>query len=138
MDRNKALALLLLFGDSDEGDQGTSKRSCWVREQLARRHEHGEFATWFAEEKLNAGAFHAFFRMTPDRFEEILEVIAPHIQHKRTNCRDPIPVAERLAMTLRLVPVSADSCSQVMAIKLCSRMYPLVCVSFLTVLMGIT
>ena len=106
MDRKKAIALLLLFGDSDEGDQGTSKRSCWVREQLARRHEHGEFATWFAEEKLNAGAFHAFFRMTPDRFEEILEVIAPHIQHKRTNCRDPIPVAERLAMTLRLVPIS--------------------------------
>ena len=105
MDKQKAMALLLLFGDSDDCDesQGTTRRSCWVREQLANRHLHGEFVTWFAEEKLNAGAFHSFFRMTPNRFEEILEAIAPNMMHSRTNCRDPTPAAERLAMTLRLV-----------------------------------
>ena len=38
--------------------------------------------------------------MTPDRFEEILEVIAPHVQHKKKNYRCLILAAERLVITM--------------------------------------
>ena len=97
--RKKALCLLMLF-DEEEEDRRT-RPSVWVRESLARRGEHGEFSTWFAEEKLNAGAFHSAFRMTPTRFEEILYIVGPRLVRQTTNYREPICPAERLAITLR-------------------------------------
>ena len=101
--KKKALCLLLL--DMEERDAISTKRShsVWVREELKRRGEHGEYATWFSEEMLNAGAFHSAFRMTPTRFEEIQELVGHRLQHENTNFREAIPPAERLAITLRWV-----------------------------------
>ena len=68
----------------DEEEVRKARRSVWVREALTRRGEHGGFATWFAEEKLNAGNFHSAFRMTPTRFEEILGIVGLLLQ-RQTN-----------------------------------------------------
>lgn len=97
--RKKALCLLTLMLTEEE--ELPRSRSVWVHKSLARRSEHGEFRTWFAEEKLNAGSFHSAFRMTPERFEEILELVAPRLTRETTNYRKPICPAERLAITLR-------------------------------------
>ena len=100
--RKKALCLLaLMMSGEEEESEHPRRRRVWVNESLARRHEHGEFHTWFSEEMLNAGNFHSAFRMSPARFEEILQLVAPQLVRQTTNYREPISPAERLAITLR-------------------------------------
>ena len=93
---NRALCLLTLMLDDEEEKRS---RSIWVRESLARRSKHGEFETWFSEERLNSIFFHSAFRMTPCRFEEILEIVALRLTRQTTNFRQPISPEERLAQS---------------------------------------
>ena len=122
LNRKKALGLLLLLeygegienrqdqeegpnasGSGEEQEQHTrqARRRIWVREELQKRGQLGEFSTMFAEERLNAGAFHAAYRMTPTRFEELLSLVGHRLQRQATTFRIPIPPAERLALNVR-------------------------------------
>nr|CAI5830063.1 unnamed protein product [Callosobruchus analis] len=38
--------------------------------------------------------------MTPETFDQLLNLVAPKIEKKNTNYRKPIPAKERLAITL--------------------------------------
>ena len=40
-------------------------------------------------------------RMTPNRFEHLLSLVAPFIQKRTTRFREPISPPQRLALTLR-------------------------------------
>ena len=42
----------------------------------------------------------SFFRMSPERMEHLLQLVAPLITKKDTNCRNAIPADERLMLTL--------------------------------------
>ena len=39
--------------------------------------------------------------MTPQRFDYLLSLVAPHLQRPATKMREPIPPAERLVLTPR-------------------------------------
>ena len=49
-----------------------------------------------------------YIRMSPERFEHLLQLIGPQISKKDTRLRKAIPAAERLALTLRYL-ASGDS-----------------------------
>lgn len=63
----------------------------------------GEFHCLVQELRLDTERFQCYFRMTPDQFDYVLGLISPTVTKLNTNYRDPIPAAERLAITLRWV-----------------------------------
>jgi len=46
-------------------------------------------------------AYTNFLRMDATNFDELLNLVAPKIQHQDTSCRLSISAAERLSVTLR-------------------------------------
>lgn len=101
-----ALALLLLLecgeeSETSECNNNPRSRKVWVREALQKRSHLGEFVCHFQEERVNGAEFFAVNRMSPERFEEILAIVAPRLQKQDTTYRKSIPPAERLALTVR-------------------------------------
>ncbi|KAJ8926620.1 hypothetical protein NQ314_020984 [Rhamnusium bicolor] len=54
-------------------------RRWWVRPIMARREEHGDFATLFQELKEDPVLFFRYTRMNVPTFYELLHLISPHI-----------------------------------------------------------
>ncbi|XP_035220975.1 protein ANTAGONIST OF LIKE HETEROCHROMATIN PROTEIN 1-like [Stegodyphus dumicola] len=57
-------------------------------------------------------SFFNFFRMTPQKFDELLSVVGPRITMKATSFRNPISAQERLAITIRFL-ASGDSMTNI-------------------------
>ena len=73
----------------------------WVRSFLQKRDQH---STYVLVRELALGDREMYFRymrMTPNRFEHLLRLVAPAITKMVTNYREPIPPDVRLALTLR-------------------------------------
>ena len=87
----------LLFLAFLEEEQRTRR---WVREPYLRRQEEGEYSHLNLE-RGNPDFFYGAYRMSPQRFDEIMSLIKPYIGKKQTNFRKPICEEERLAITLR-------------------------------------
>ena len=89
--------MLLFLALSSEN----TKRKIWVRESLSHRSTRGEYATLLREARNSPEEFYRSYRMTPGRFDELLEFVAPRLKKEDTNFRAAIREAERLAMTLK-------------------------------------
>ncbi|XP_043212254.1 putative nuclease HARBI1 [Amphibalanus amphitrite] len=95
---NESLRRVLLIRRLRERQQ----RRQWVRPVLLRREQCGEFHTLVQELRQHDPEGHRrYFRMSVIEFDEILVKIEPAITKQTTHLRDPIPAAERLAVTLR-------------------------------------
>ena len=51
----------------------------------------------------DSASFHGGYRITPATFEELVQLVGPHIEKQATRFRDPIGAQERLGMILRYV-----------------------------------
>ncbi len=65
------------------------------------REEKGEFIDVVLRLREFPNHFHKYFQMTVNQFDELLNLLEPHIRKKRTNYRKPISPAQRLAVCLR-------------------------------------
>ncbi|KAL9977992.1 hypothetical protein ACROYT_G015463 [Oculina patagonica] len=85
----------------------------WIREYLKKREKYGQFHTLFAELRLSDREyFFRYIRMSPERFEHLLTLVAPYIQKKACRSCDPISPAERLVVTLRYLATGDSQQSQ--------------------------
>lgn len=105
--------LLKLQQDEDEVLQHwltnkPPKRRFWVQEIFKKRKLKGEFASLIMQAKMSdEEMFFQMFRMTPTKFEELLQYVAPHVICDSTR-RESIKPDERLCITLRYL-VTGDA-----------------------------
>ena len=90
--------LLTMLPDSSASNP---QRSVWIRDSLGDRKSFGEFTAFWEKERSHAEEFHAAYRMSPARFDELLGRLHASIKHQDTRFRMTISPAERLAMTTR-------------------------------------
>ena len=107
MDQNKALLLALLVAKKrelqKEGKLKIRKHRVWVRKILTERKSKGEYHVLVKELKLfDHEFFFKQFRMSPTRFEELLQLVGPVIT-KSSLRREAIGPEERLCITLRFL-----------------------------------
>ena len=96
-----ALALLVMLDKVENEDTG---RRFWVRKIFQERKKYGLYHILTDELRLfDKEYFFRFVRMTPQRFEQLLSLVGPHLQRTTTKMREPISPAERLVLTLRFL-----------------------------------
>lgn len=84
-------------------------RICWVRDWVKRRQELGCYTQLLRElENEVPHLYKNFLRMNIDDFNNLLQMVTPLIEKKKSFLREPIPPGERLALTLRFL-ASGDS-----------------------------
>jgi hypothetical protein len=83
----------------EEEIQKRRKHRYWVHEIFRRRNEYGEFHHLFEDLKKDDAKFFLYFRMTPKKFYELLELLNFPVKH--SNFREVIGPEERLALTLK-------------------------------------
>ena len=103
------LLLLVLSRRSRAREKRAKGRRFWLRAIFRQRHRYGCYHTLVQELRLGNREWHfKFIRMSSERFEHLLRLVAPHISKKKTKLRNPIGLAERLYLTLRYL-ASGDS-----------------------------
>lgn len=103
------LLLLLLSRRTRAREKRAKRRRFWVRAIFRQRQRYGCYHTLVQELRLGDREWHfKFIRMSPERFEHLLSLVAPHISKQKTKLRNPIGPAERLYLTLRYL-ASGDS-----------------------------
>lgn len=102
------MLLLLLRRRKRKEIELYGKKKCWVRRLYQERKEKGEFHLLVREMKVfDKPYFFQQFRMSPEKFEELLKLVAPRIVKCSLN-REPIGPSERLCVTLRYL-VTGDA-----------------------------
>lgn len=80
------------------------KRSCWVKDWIQRRSEHGAMENLLRELQAGDELFYKnFLRLSARDFDYLLQKVSPVIQKQDTLMRKSIPAEERLALTLRFL-----------------------------------
>ena len=80
------------------------KRRVWIREWIKNRPQFGVYHQLVQELRLtDAGTYRHFLRMDMSTFDELLQLVEPHITYQDTNMRQAISAGERLALTLRFL-----------------------------------
>lgn len=78
-------------------------RQYWVHDLYLSRQKEGEFHTIFRRLKDDPENFLKYFRMSLNKFEDLLNLLREHLQRKNTKWRHSICPEERLAFCLRYV-----------------------------------
>lgn len=76
-------------------------REYWVHPINAQRPEYGEYHHIMHDLKQDNERFHSYFRMFPDTFSLILDLIHDDVTKQSNGFRQPICAEERLHLTLR-------------------------------------
>ena len=76
------------------------KHKVWVRKLFRERFEKGEYKLVLDMKLFDHELFFRYFRMLPDKFEELLSIVGPSLLKNCRN-REPISPEERLSVTLR-------------------------------------
>ena len=93
-----------LLSISKIAELGKTKKQCkrfWVRKIYEKREQLASFHTFLLDLKEDREYFFQYFRMTPDRFEHLLELAGPKFEKRNTRLGRTISPRERLAITLR-------------------------------------
>ena len=91
------LLLVLLSRRTRAREKRAKGRRFWVRAIFRQRQRYGCYHTLVQELRLGDREWHfKFIRMSPERFEHLLSLVAPHISKQKTKLRNPIGPAERL------------------------------------------
>ena len=79
-------------------------RVVWTRQWIADRMQHGAYNTLMVHMRhKDIEGFINFLRMDPCTFDELTELVAPHIQRQDTRYRKAISPGKRLSVTLRFL-----------------------------------
>ena len=123
MDVNTKILILLYLRKrklNETNERCYTKRKCWVRRFYEEREVKGEFNMMVKDLRLvDHELFGRYFRMTPQKYENLLNLVAPFLI-KESKFRKPISPDERLSVTLRYL-VTGDLQT---TIALCYRMSP--------------
>ena len=97
---HRRLLLLLLL----RRRRSRARKRTRVRKIYIKRREKGEYHALIQEMRLSDhDSFYKYFRMSPQRFDQLLAIVGPALTRQRTNFRSPISPGERLAVTLRFL-----------------------------------
>ncbi|CAL9687450.1 unnamed protein product [Knipowitschia caucasica] len=77
------------------------RRREWVHPILQTRQIYGEYHHLVKDLKTDPDQFRAYFRLSPELFSHLLNMVTPKIEKIHTNMREPISPEERLAICLR-------------------------------------
>ena len=87
----------------DKVENEDTGRRFWVRKIFQERKKYGLYHILTDELRLfDKEYFFRFVRMTPQRFEQLLSLVGPHLQRTTTKMREPISPAERLVFSFRI------------------------------------
>lgn len=94
-------ALLLLAEEGKEIDR--THRSVWVRHHFQLRSKLGEFHTTFQSlmDHPDETLFFNYMRMSYESYQNLKDLILPHIQPVGSNWRPSISGEEKLVITIR-------------------------------------
>jgi len=100
-----AAAVLITIKRRRRRREQRAKRAIWCRQWLADRHSERGIQHFIRYELLPAGTsgFHGFLRMTPEIFNELLQIIEPQLRKADTFMRDSVSTHEMLVATLRFL-----------------------------------
>jgi hypothetical protein len=100
-----AAAVIIIIKRRRRRREQRSNRSIWCRQWLADRRSDRGIGYFIVKELMPAEAagFHGFLRMTPEVFNELLEIINPRLQKIDTFMRDSISTHDILVATLRFL-----------------------------------
>jgi hypothetical protein len=85
-----------------EAEKRKITRKYWVHDLWKKRHILGEFKTLCSNDlTLDPRYFYDYYKMGLDKFENLVNILKPHIQKQETNLRIPISVEERISICLR-------------------------------------
>lgn len=77
------------------------KRKIWIHLICSKRKVFGEYHHLFPDLLADKDKFWGYFRITPDRYFQLLEIIKGDLHIKTTTFREPIGPEERLVVCLR-------------------------------------
>lgn len=89
----------ILFEEEQRRKKKRRTHKYWVHEICQKRDIYGEFHHLFPDLKKDPKKCFEYFRMTYEKFQELLDIIG--IAKQMTKYRKPIQPAERLAVSLR-------------------------------------
>ena len=102
---------MLIAGDS-RNRKRWENRKFWTKPYISRNPSLGAYNTLVQELRTeDAAAFKNFLPMDQTCFDELLEMVKPHLQKQDTNMRKSIPAGEKLALTLRYLATGEFICS---------------------------
>lgn len=97
-------------------------RSCWVKDWIAARPLVGQYEQLLCVLKeTDPKAFKIFQRLTPELWNELYEKVAPRIERKTTQMREPISAGHRLAVTLRFLATGDSYQTQMFGFRVASN-----------------
>lgn len=93
--------VLALVCDDYEKRKKRKRREYWVHSIFRARLEEGEFHTLFKRLMNDEKKFYKYFRMSPGKFNILLEIVAVNLQKQNSRFRQCIGPRERLTVFLR-------------------------------------
>ena len=75
-------------------------RAFWVHPLFEEHRQKGEFYVLYPDLRHFAPKFFAMYRMNPQKFDRLLELVGPHFEKKWTKMRTPISPEQKLVVTL--------------------------------------
>ncbi|KAK7922283.1 hypothetical protein WMY93_009185 [Mugilogobius chulae] len=98
INRRRAFALAVLLAMA----QRRRRRSrFWVHPINQQRRAQGDYYHLVQELRLDSERHHQYFRMSVEKFEELLSIIGPELRRQCTTYRASIEPQQRLAVALR-------------------------------------
>lgn len=76
------------------------RRRYWIHPSFQVLQNHGA-SLWANELKVHPTQFQNCYRMSPDTFSKLVEILAPYITKQDTYYRDAITPQEKVLITLR-------------------------------------
>nr|XP_021186521.2 uncharacterized protein LOC110373544 [Helicoverpa armigera] len=93
----------LLYEEEERMEKQQTKKNRWVHDTPYSRYEEGEYHTLLPRLKNDQKRFHTYFRMSQNRFDDLLQIMKPLIEKQDTFFRKAINVEERLMVTIRFL-----------------------------------
>ena len=75
-------------------------RTMWVHPINNMRAEKGEYKVLYPDLRQYEDRFFGMYRMTIDKFDELLQMVTPLIEKQNTKYREAVSPEERLVVTL--------------------------------------
>lgn len=96
-----AIIVALLCEEEERLEEARKKRKIWLHDIPNSRYEEGEYHTLLPRLKSAPKRFHTYFRMSQHKFDELVQIMQPHIEKFDTRFRKAIGVEEKLMVTIR-------------------------------------